>query len=488
MSIINMDLLLDIGIALSKEKDADELLLTILNAAMDITNADGGTLYTVDEEALHFHILSTRSRGILRCAHKGPIDLPPVGLSKSNVCAYSAITRKLVNVADVYTSERFDFTGPRRYDGITGYKTGSMLVVPMEDDQGEIIGVLQLINAQDGEGNIVAFDPAYESVVQSLASQAAIRLTNMNYAAEVTELLDSFVRVMSTAIDARSPYNANHTRNMVKYANRFIDRLKYVQTDWDLETDRKQFIMSVWLHDVGKLIIPLEIMDKDTRLGERMPYVIHKIELYRMWNRIDVLSGVVSSEEGAKRAQEIEDVEKLILRVDRMGFLTDEIIAEVEQLRDLRTRDRNGEWIPLLTEKELASLSIRAGTLTPEERELMQSHVVMTRRMLDSMSFSKNYRNVMDWASRHHEMLDGSGYPDQMKGVNIPKEVRLLSIIDIFDALTAQDRPYKPPMPPEKALFVLENMVRKGQLDNEILNIFKQVKPWEADWEQIKQA
>ena len=480
MSSVSTDLLLEIGIALSREKDADELLMIILSAAMDITRADGGTLYIVDGDALRFHILCTRSMNILRCAHKEAIDLPPVALDKKNVCAYCAIERELVNIPDVYKSDKFDFAGPRNYDAITGYRTHSMLVVPMEDDQGDIIGVLQLINAQDDDGTIVAFDPQYESVVRSLTSQAAIRLTNMNYASEVTELLDSFVRVMSTAIDARSPYNANHTRNMVAYADRFIDRIKTLKSDWDLSAQRSQFLMSIWLHDVGKLTIPLEIMDKETRLADKLRDVMHRLSAMRMWNMVDHLTGKIDEAAHDVRVKEIDDVEALIHQANRAGFIDDELFERVQTLKGITYRNEHAEVMPLLTEQELSALSIRRGTLTSDERDLMESHVLMTRRMLESMAFSKSYRDVPDWAARHHEMLDGSGYPDKLSGDAIPPEVRLLSIIDIFDALTARDRPYKRPLTPESALKILSGMADSGKLDKDILALFAKVKPWEV--------
>lgn len=484
MTAVDTNLLLGIGISLSKEKDVDTLLMTILSAAMDITNCDGGTLYILKNDALHFHILCTRSMCILRSAAKETIDLPPVALDKQNVCAYSAITREMVNIDDVYTSRRFDFAGPRKYDALTGFRTQSMLVVPMEDDKGEIIGVMQLINALDENGLITSFDPAHEPVVLSLASQAAIRLTNMNYAAEVLELLNSFVRVMSTAIDARSPYNANHTRNMVLYAERFIDRLGEVDCDWALEENRRQFIMSVWLHDIGKLVIPLEIMDKQSRLGDRLDEILHRLALAQMWVKIDALEGKIDAAERDARTARLKEIAGLICGANEVGFLSDDTLLAIAALDDMTWRDDSGTAHPLLDECDRIALNVRRGTLTDEERLMMQSHADMTRRMLDGMTFSKSYRYVPDWASAHHEMLNGKGYPKGLAGDEIPREVRLLSIIDIFDALTARDRPYKPPMPTEKALAILDDMAEKGQLDAEIVGLFKRLRPWSEEFEK----
>ena len=272
MKQISIDKLLEIGIALSKEKDDDRLLGLILHEAMEMTDCDGGTLYIYDGESLRFHIMITKSMNFYKGGKNNPVELPPVPMLRSHVCACSAMENKLINIADVYEhNEEYDFSGPKNYDKMTGYRTQSMLVVPMEDENGDVTGVLQLINAKDSEGNTVAFKKEYEKVISSLASQAAICLMNMHHSMEIMELLDSFVRVMSTAIDARTPYNANHTKNMVKYGKKFLQYLRDTENPWQMdEQQEKEFIMSVWLHDIGKLVIPLEVMDKESRLGNKL--------------------------------------------------------------------------------------------------------------------------------------------------------------------------------------------------------------------------
>ena len=217
--------ILNIGIALSKEKDIDCLLEQILEAVMDITNCDAGTLYTKLEDALEFRIMITRSQGIHQGGSGNPITLPPVPLRKENVCACGVLYRNLINIPSVYVNDAYDFSGPKKYDAITGYHTQTMMVVPMEDDKGEILGVIQLINAMDEDGNVIPFKEEYEQILLSMGSQAAISMMNRKYAHQVRNMLDSFVRVMTTAIDERTPYTANHTRNMAIYANRFIDWL-----------------------------------------------------------------------------------------------------------------------------------------------------------------------------------------------------------------------------------------------------------------------
>ena len=481
MSQISIDKLLEIGIALSGEKDDDKLLGLILNEAMEMTSCDGGTLYIYDGESLNFHIMITKSMNFYKGGKKDPVSLPPVPMLRSHVCACSAMEKKLINIADVYAyNEEYDFSGPKNYDKMTGYHTESMLVVPMEDENGDVAGVLQLINAKDSEGNTIPFKKEYEKVISSLASQAAICLMKMRQSMEIMELLDSFVRVMSTAIDARTPYNANHTKNMVRYGKNFLKFLKDSGNEWQMDEQKeKEFLMSVWLHDIGKLVIPLEVMDKESRLGDRLKDVEHRFEKIELLWQIDNAKGCISDNELEERKAFLSESREFILSANKAGFLPDEKLEKIDEIASHTFIDTDGNEKPFLTEEELVCMKIRKGTLSDEERKIMQSHVEMTEKFLKEVHFPKLYGNVTRWASSHHELLNGKGYPRQLKKDDIEKEVRLLSILDIFDALTATDRPYKPPMPTEKALFILEDMVKFGELDGEILELFKNSKAWE---------
>ncbi|MBR4283105.1 MAG: GAF domain-containing protein [Anaerotignum sp.] len=481
MNEIKTDKLLEIGIALSREKDDDRLLGLILHEAMEMTSCDGGTLYIYDGESLRFHIMITKSMNYYKGGKNDPVDLPPVPMRRSHVCACSAMEKKLINIPDVYAhTEEYDFSGPKNYDAMTGYRTQSMLVVPMEDEHGDVIGVLQLINAKDGENQTIPFEQGYEKVISSLASQAAICLTNMKHSREIMELLDSFVRVMSTAIDARTPYNANHTKNMVRYGGKFLQYLRDLNHEWQLdEQQEKEFLMSVWLHDIGKLVIPLGVMDKETRLGNRLSEVEHRFEKMTLLAELSHAKGEITVEELQTKLTLLQEGREAILGANRAGFLPDETMKQVQEIA-LRTYiDTDGTKKTWLTEEELTCMMIRKGTLSDEERKIMQSHVEMTEKFLNEVHFPKQFSNVTRWASSHHELLNGKGYPRQLGQDDIEKEVRLLSILDIFDALTARDRPYKPPMPVEKALVVLADMVKFGELDGDILTLFANSKAWE---------
>lgn len=482
MNTISIDKLLEIGIALSREKDDDKLFRLILDEAMTMTSCDGGTLYVYDGESLRFHIMITKSMNYYKGGKNDPVELPPVPMRRTHVAACSAMEKKLINIADVYDdNDEYDFTGPKNYDAMTGYRTGSMLVIPMEDDNGDVIGVLQLINAKDAEGNTVAFKKEYEKVIASLASQAAICMTNMKHAQETMDLLDSFVSVMSAAIDARTPYNANHTKNMVRYGARFLQYMRDTNNEWQMDAQQeKEFLMSVWLHDIGKLVIPLEVMDKESRLSSRLAEVEHRFEKIGILAELAFARGEMTAEELAERKALLSESRETILSANKAGFLPDEMLEKIRTIAAYPYTDTDGTEKTWLTEEELTCMSIRKGTLSDEERGIMQSHVVMTEKFLNEVKFPKRFSNVTRWASSHHELLNGKGYPRHLGRDEIEKEVRLLSILDVFDALTARDRPYKPPMPVEKAMFVLQDMVKFGELDGDILKLFAESNVWEG--------
>ena len=481
MKPIDFERFLKMCLSLTSERDREALLSQILDTAMDLAHCDAGTLYLLEDDGLHFCRMFTRSLGIRQGGHADPISLAPVPLEESYVCSWVAIHRQRINVADVRTDTHFDFTGSLRYDKLTGYHTQSMMVIPMTNDRGELIGVAQLINALDREGNTIPFDPESELLVEAMSSQAAISLTNMIYADQITDLLDSLVGALSAAIDQRSPYNANHSRNMVRYGEAFLDWLDARNHPWRFDPDkRKTFLMSVWLHDVGKLTVPLEVMDKENRLGPGIAAVRQRFSTMGLLDRIARLEGKLDPREADRLAALRTEDLAFIERIDRAGFLSDEDLARVEEIAARTYTDETGAVRPWLTEEERSCLSVRKGTLTDAERETMESHVAVTARILAQVAFPKLYARVPLWAAGHHELLNGKGYPNHLTAPDIPKEVRLLTILDVFDALTARDRPYKPPMPAEEALSILRGMAEEGGVDGELLTLFEASRAWDA--------
>ena len=305
-------------------------------------------------------------------------------------------------------------------------------------------------------------------------------IANKRLANQVTNLMHSFVTIMVTEIEEKSLYNANHTKSMVSYAKRYLGWLSEQDRLADYTSENTEpFLMSVWLHDIGKLLVPQEIMDKPTRLGSARKDIQHRIEIARLMLRIETLSHPEQKTDADVQLEKLRDAEALILSADQAGFLDEETIAKLREAAALECPDSDGSLHPLLNEKELEAITIVRGTLTAEERQIIESHVSMTAKLLSKMEFRGEYKQVPLWAAGHHELLDGSGYPSHLHGDEIPWETRLLTIIDIYDALTAEDRPYKPPLPPEKAFSILRDMAEHGKLDADILNSFYESHAWQ---------
>lgn len=475
--------LLEVGVLLSAERDINRLLEKILACVMDLSHCDAGTLYLVDGDALRFRIMCNHTLKTYSGGNGIEPDLPPVPLTRESVCALAVLENRTIRIEDVRRCEEYDLTGPIRYDAMTGYHSQSMLVVPMRNREGEILGVLQLINAIDEAGAVQAFHEDMALVLESVASQAAITIQNVRYIREIKELFQSFVRVMSSAVDERTPYNGSHTRHMAQYGDRFIDYLNAQGQEPVFSPARKEeLLMSVWLHDIGKLVTPLEVMNKMARLRpEQYTAFTHRMEIIRMQVEIDRLSGRIPAEEASVRIGETRQAAKLVDAINGAGFVTDGQLAELDQLAEKRWTDGEGVSQPWLTPEEHAMLSIRRGTLSPEERAVMEGHVVITDKLLSQINFSADLCHVRQWASAHHELLNGSGYPNHWADSQIPQEVRIITILDIFDALVADDRPYKPGMPIPKALSILESMAEKeGKLDRSLTRLFIESRCWET--------
>lgn len=478
----DMKKILEIGVSLSYERDYNRLLEHILKCAMELTYCDAGTLYLYQGDMLEFKIMRNDTLKIYTGGDGEKPDLPPVPFSRENVCALALIENRTIHVEDVKGCQEYDFSGPARYDAMTGYDTRSMLVVPMQNRTGEKIGVLQLINAQNTEGAVCAFDPDVILGVESVASQAAITIQNVRYIRDIRELFNSFVRVMSAAIDERTPYNASHARHMAECGGRFIEYLNGCEGQKHFSAaEKEEFLMSILLHDIGKLVTPLEVMNKSRRLRpEQYSEFTHRMEIIQMQAEIDQLSGRITAEEKEDVICRTEEASRLVEQTNTAGFVTDEVLEKLEQLREQTYTRRDGIPGPWLTDEEYAMLSIRKGTLSEEERKIMEEHVSVTDRLLSQIHFSPELSHVREWAGAHHEYLNGTGYPNHLSGEEIPYEVRMITILDIFDSLTADDRPYKRAIPVERALSILESMAKEeGKLDQELTEMFIRSRCWE---------
>ena len=315
--------------------------------------------------------------------------------------------------------------------------------------------------------------------ITDITDTTKLFITKKRLANQIMDLMNSFVEVMVTAIEEKSPYNANHTKSMAQYAANYLAWLSDQGrlTEYTSE-NTEPFLMSVWLHDIGKLLIPHDVMNKPTRLGSAEETVRHRIETAKLMLKIRSMQDPESAAEAAEKTAQLDEAEARIFSANTAGFLDDDTREQLRQLAEIPCTAADGSVHPLLTEHELTCITIPRGTLTAEERQIIESHVTYTAKLLSKVEFRGDYKPVPKWAARHHEMLDGSGYPDHLTAEHIPWETRLLTITDIYDALTAEDRPYKPPMEPEKAFAILRNMAEKGKLDSDILRSFYESGAW----------
>ena len=487
----------DIGRALSGVHDLNALLEMIVDQARSFTNADAGTLYIVEDETLRFQIVQNDSLKIFMGGKTGEtIPFPPVELKESNVSAFVALKGKSVNIPDVYDTDLFDFTGPKKFDQSTGYRSKSMLVVPMKNHDNDVIGVLQLLNATNPVNNeVIAFSQDYENLSESLASQAAVSITNAKLISNMTELFEAFVKVMATAIDEKSPVTGGHIRRVADLTLTMAEVIH--NHDEGAFKDRKfspdqmyELRIAAYMHDIGKVTSPVEIVEKAKKLQTifdrihyirlRMDYIIQKIKLEGQQNKIQLLERKADLAEikkvelkSEKQIQKMEDIRSFINKCNEPGeFLEDETLDKLKEI-SLRTYlDNEGQQQPFITEDELLNLSIRRGSITDAERKKMQDHAAVTLKMLKQIPFTKKLKNIPSFAGAHHEFINGKGYPLGLKGDEIPFEGKLMAVTDIAEALTASDRPYKKAMPLETVYRILRSMAKNGELDNDMVELF----------------
>jgi len=474
--------MVEIGAMLSQEKDTDILLTKIVETSMDITNCDGGTLYLVEDNKLEFKVLINKSKNTKLVRKESPLGIPAVDINGKNICAAAAREKKLINVSDCYSNEEYDFSGSYAYDKMNDYHTKSVIAIPLKDEFDDAIGVLQLINSKNVGGEIIPFKKQDEDLLMAIANQAGMAAVNFAYSLKINDLLYGFVKVMSVGIDERTPYNANHTRNMVKFAERFFDFEEKIDGAYKVEPKkRREILMGIWLHDIGKILTPIDIMNKDTRLGSLITDVKNRFERRFLLLKLELANKQITEEEYSRLEQERIEQLDLILSINSAGFLNDDLKAKLNVLAEKTYKEIDGSYQNVISKEEFYQLSIIKGTLNKEERDIMQGHVSMTQKFLSQLHFPKYYDKIPVYAGNHHEFLNGTGYPNHLTEKDLPWPCRLITICDIFEALVAKDRPYKKPMPLEKALSILHEMADNGQLDKEIVNEFEKSKSWEDE-------
>ncbi len=498
-----------IGTALSNERDINCLLEAIMVAAKNITHADGGTLYLAsdDGQSLRFEIMRNDSLGTaLGGASGAPITFPDLPLrdargepNNAMVSAYVAIHGETVNIADAYEAQGFDFSGTRKFDQSTGYRSQSFLTVPMRNHEKEMLGVLQLINAVDQDtGKVVPFSAADQRLAESLASQAAMALSNRQLIVQLEQLFVSFINLINLAIDEKSPYTAGHcvrvpvlTMMLAESAMAAAKDPLHPLAGFVLdEQDLNELKIAGMLHDCGKITTPVHVVDKSTKL-EAIHDRIHDIDTRFEVLKRDIVNATLraklalrqtqdsAAEDRLTRAMEaglaqLDDDREFLRRTNTGGeFMRD---ADLERIRRIaaehRWRDPSGQEVAFLSVEEAEALSIRAGTLTAAERETINHHIVATIRMLEQLPWSKNLKNVPAYAGGHHERMDGKGYPRGLKREEMAVQARIIGVADVFEALTARDRPYKKGKTLSESLHILGKMKEGGHLDPDLFDVF----------------
>ena len=513
----------EIGMSLSGEEDINTILEMILNEARELTFCDAGSLYMVNDEGTHlnFVVLQNDTMKTRMGGTSGvEINLPPVPLmlndepNHSNVSSHVALAGEIVRIADVYESEEFDFTGPRKYDQSTGYRSKSMLVIPMRNHENDIIGVMQLLNAMDPEKKeVIEFHDTQVTLVASLASQAAAALTKTRLIQDLKNLFYSFIKSIAGAIEEKSPYTGGHINRVVDLSMTMARKINEIDEGplADVrftEDDLEELKLAAWLHDVGKITTPEYVVDKSSKLEtifDRVHLVQARFDLIAKSMEASFLKKMLDASKKGDQAEvsklesemtraldELEVDREFVIGCNEPGeFMSDE---RIERLRSIGSKmyTANGETETYLTEDEMLNLSIRKGTLTDAERKIIENHATMTGKILGELPFPKKLSNVPEYAAGHHEKMDGTGYPLGLDGRELSIAARIMAVADIFEALTAKDRPYKKPMQLSQAVRILGFMRKDKHIDPDIYDMFlntglyeeyakRELLPWQID-------
>ncbi len=516
--IQQIEKLIEVGIALSNEKDTELLLEQILLSAKSITGADGGSLYRVDGDNIRVSILFSDNLNIYLGGSSGnnvglseiPLYLANGMANLANVVSFVYHNQHPVNIADVYDSANaFDFSGPKQFDRQYDYQTRSLLTIPLKDHKSDVIGVLQLVNALDGEtGAIVEFDDISQNITLAMASQAAIVLTQQQLIADLEKLFQSLVRLVASAIDQKSPYTGAHSRRvpvitmMLAEAVHEIDHGEFKDFAMN-DADRHELETAAWLHDCGKITTPEFVMDKATKLEtifDRIELVETRFEVLKRDREIELLKHKLTALETGQPVDaeaelrferaiaRIDDDLAFIRRANQGGeFMSRDDQARIEAISQLNWQ-HNQRTLALLSEQEVYNLCIARGTLTQEEREVINNHIVATINMLDAIEFPIHLQRVPEFAGGHHERMDGKGYPKGLRREQMSVQARIMGIADVFEALMDADRPYKKGKKLSEALAILKNMKESGHIDPDIYDVFIEKRVYKKYAEQFVAA
>ncbi|KZN45326.1 HD domain-containing phosphohydrolase [Pseudoalteromonas luteoviolacea] len=494
--------LLKLAIELSSEHDTDRLLEHILESAIALSNAEGGTIYSVSEDAqLKFATLINEPLGLHMGGTSGkeipfpaiPIYLEDGSPNESALVALAAAKKDVIRIDDVYDCTDYDLSAARAMDKKTGYHTQSVLTVPMANHERDLNGVLQLINPRSKD-KVVRFSSDLVELICSMSSLAAVALTNRQLIDDMETLFQAFTRLIAKAIDEKSPYTGGHCRRVPELTMMIADAVHDAQSGPMAEfimtaADRHELSLAGWLHDCGKIAIPEYVMDKATKLHsvyDRIELVVAKMEIAKRDIELDYTKQIIKAEmldqqekanslkEELQRAlQTLDDESEFLSRANIGGeFMKEADQQRVQSLADSYQVLIAGFEQPLLSKEEVYNLSIARGTLTAEERVVINKHMDITLEMLEALPFPKHLKRVPEFAGGHHEKMDGTGYPKGLTRDQMSVPARIMAIADIFEALTAADRPYKDAKPLSECLFIMGKMKLGDHIDPDLFDVF----------------
>jgi HD-GYP domain-containing protein (c-di-GMP phosphodiesterase class II) len=490
----------EIGALLSTQLDLDALLETILTEARKIAGCEGGSLYLVDHTdelpALVFKLAQNDAFPV-------PFVETRLPMTAASIAGYVATSGEELNIADVYELRpELPFRFNRSFDEKMGYRTRSMLVVPMRDHRNEVVGVLQFVNRLDRRGQPVDFDIEIAEVLRAIASQAAISIQRNALVRNINELFEGFVRASVKTIEQRDPSTSGHSFRVAESTVALFELLPKsgIGRFRDLvitPEQAREVRYAALLHDFGKIGVREQVLLKANKLTpDRLSVLRYRFELQRERLRrralekqlhllhhdamdIDVARRRVHREL-ERQLSKLDDYWTWVQRANRPNVLEDGDFQHLLEIRQEGFLDLDGTFSGLIEDDDLLALSVRQGSLTPNERREIQSHVVHTKEFLSVLPWPPELAAIPAIAGAHHERLDGSGYPDGLIGEQIPLPARVMAVCDIYDALTAMDRPYKSSISPERAAAILEDETRRGLLDADIVGIFIRAKMHET--------
>ncbi|MEI8345976.1 MAG: HD domain-containing phosphohydrolase [Pseudomonadota bacterium] len=495
------------SVAIALEREHSKIIEMILYAIKDITLADGGTFYTLTEDnKLAFEVFANSTLGTKIGGSSGiPIPYPPLPLhddegkpNHSNIACHCALTAEMVNVQDAYQNSEFNFSGTKAFDARSGYRSQSVMAIPLKTVDNKVLGVIQLFNAKDEKGQTTSFHPDDIEMARFLCTHAASTLSNFQLNNELQQLFVSMAHVLAYAIDNKSPYTGGHCNRVPEVAMMTLQAviqttdgpLKYFSLN---EEQIREMELAALLHDCGKVTTPVHIMDKATKLEtifDRIHLLDTRFEILKrdaqveyLQEQMAVISGQITSDLKEARKKMMMKMTKYdedlaFIRKCNKGteFMAESDRARIKEIAAYKLKSSGGGVQSFLTDDEIKNLTIVKGTLTEEERKVINDHIVVTLKMLGQLKFPANLKNIPEIAGSHHERIDGKGYPRGLKGPEMSVQARILCLADVFEALTANDRPYKEGKTLQETLFIMGKMVEDGHLDTDIFQIFLEKK------------